>query len=209
MSTLHAWFDERLGRTPSRNAERPETRYGLGALSALLFLLIALSGLYMAMFFSPSPTEAWKSIQFMEDNIAFGGLARALHCWGAFVLLICMIFHILSCVFRGAYRAPRELNWVLGIMLMLLTLAFIFTGYLILWDFRSYWIVQTVTNWFEDLPLFSGALGWLFYTDAPNGVVPVGRWFAIHAVALPLLTVLILTGHTFLFRRHGSTVPKK
>ena len=208
--TFFAWLDTRLGRRPlSLDSGGKSLAYGFGALTLVVLLLQVLSGIYLSMFFQPGPAEAWKSIEFIEESVAGGFFVRSLHRWGAFVMMIFLIFHIVQALFRGAYRAPRELNWFAGLLLLLLTVAFIITGYLLPWDFRAYWTVQTISNWFEDLPLFSGALRWLLYTDAPHSIVPVGRWFSIHILVLPLCTGIIFAGHYLLFRRHGSAVSEQ
>jgi quinol-cytochrome oxidoreductase complex cytochrome b subunit len=207
------WWSVRLGKKPCSGAApaaaRPASPCGLGSLVFVIILPVILSGLYMALFFQPSPAEAWNSVRFIEEDVYLGFFARALHRWGAFAALLAVILHIFGALWRGAYRAPRELNWLSGLLLFLLVAAFIVTGYLLPWDFRAYWVVKTISNWLGDLPLFSGLFQWLFYTDVPNGSVPVGRWFAVHAVLLPLLTGLILAVHYTLFRRHGAAGEKR
>lgn len=208
---LSAWLDTRLGRAP-RTSDRGDSPacsgkknlvYGFGALTFVVLLVQALSGIYLAMYFQPGPAEAWKSIEFIEASVDLGFFTRSLHRWGAFVTMVFLVFHIVQVLFRGAYRAPRELSWLAGLVLLLLTIGFIISGYLLPWDFRAYWTVQTITNWLQDLPLFSSVLHWLFYSDSSGGIVPVGRWFSIHIFVLPLCTGLIFAGHYILFRRHG------
>lgn len=214
---IRDWWNVRLGRKsfsgPAAaifpSSGKPKLLYGLGALAFIIILLVVLSGVYLAMFFQPGPAEALNSVRFTEDNVALGFFARSLHRWGAFGVLFVTALHIFSTIYRGAYHAPRELNWLSGIFLLLLIMAFIVTGFILPWDFRAYWTVKTISNWLESLPLFSGVPQWLFYTDVPNGSVPVGRWFAVHAVVLPLLTGIILAFHYILFRQHGSTGKKR
>jgi quinol-cytochrome oxidoreductase complex cytochrome b subunit len=181
--------------------------YCFGGLTLLVFLLQVLSGIYLAMFFQPSPGEAWASIEFIEKNIFLGKFARSLHRWGAFLMVLFLLAHVFRTLLHGAFRAPRQLNWLSGVMLLLLTAAFAVTGYLLPWDFRAYWAVKTMGNWIEALPLFSGATDWLLHGDTLNGIVPVGRWFVIHTLVLPAAACAFLTVHFFMVRKLGVAEP--
>jgi quinol-cytochrome oxidoreductase complex cytochrome b subunit len=165
-----------------------------GGLIVLVFLFQAASGAYLAMFFQPSPADAWTSIEFIESQVRMGAFFRSLHRWGAFVLTVFLALHLLIMIFRGAWRRGWW-KWCTGILLLALAGAFIVTGYLLPWDFRAYWTVQTIGHWLDRLPLFAGALKWLLFSDAANGVVPIGRWFALHILVLPLLAVVCFSGH--------------
>jgi quinol-cytochrome oxidoreductase complex cytochrome b subunit len=175
----------------------------LGGLTFLVFLFQAASGIYLAMFFQPTPADAWDSIEFIEKNVRAGAFFRSLHRWGAFVLMLFLALHVLRVLFRGAWR-QRRLRWYTGILLLLLVPASAVTGYLLPWDFRAYWTVKTIGNWLDHLPLFSGALKWLLFSDTMGGVVPVGRWYAIHILVLPLLAGLCFSGHFPMVRGPGK-----
>jgi quinol-cytochrome oxidoreductase complex cytochrome b subunit len=176
--------------------------HGVGGLLLLVLVVQAVSGVYLAMFYQPAPVDAWKSVAFIENKVALGGFFLALHRWGASVSALLLIIHVLCLIWSGAYRKPRESAWFSGILLVLLTAAFAVTGYLLPWDFRAYWAALTMENWLEHLPLFSGVLGWLLSAKTPGGVVPVARWFTLHAVLLPLLTGAALAWHFFAIRRN-------
>ncbi|MDR3177048.1 MAG: cytochrome b N-terminal domain-containing protein [Desulfovibrio sp.] len=165
-----------------------------GGLVVLVFLFQAASGIYMAMFFQPTPADAWTSVEFIETQVRAGGFFRSLHRWGAFVLMSFLTLHLLIVIFRGAWRRGGR-KWCTGILLLALAAAFTVTGYLLPWDFRAYWTVKTIGHWIDGLPLFAGALQWLLFSDTVNGVVPVGRWFALHTLVLPLLAGVCLGGH--------------
>ena len=176
----------------------------MGGLILFVFLLQALSGLYLALFYQPSPVEAWRSVVFIENELSSGVFLRSLHRWGAPALALLLAVHILHMIWSGAYRKPRTLTWLSGILLLPLIVAFVVTGYLLPWDFRAYWAALTMGNWLEDLPLFSGALDWLISSDTPGGAVPVARWFVLHIALLPLLTGAALAAHFLVMRRHGQ-----
>ncbi|MDR2825601.1 MAG: cytochrome b N-terminal domain-containing protein [Deltaproteobacteria bacterium] len=212
---IYNWLEDRLGVKSSltgwlRSPVAPTWTnwlYCFGGLTFLVLLLQLLSGIYLAMFYQPAPAGAWTSIEFIEKSVWLGKFCRSLHRWGAFVMMFFLIIHVLRVIYHGAYRAPRELNWICGVLLLLLAAAFVVTGYLLPWDFRAYWTVKTIGNWIEQLPLFGDTLKWLLFTDTPNGIVPVGRWFFIHTLVLPLLTGVFLAGHFLMVRRHGVTRP--
>lgn len=179
--------------------------YGCGHLAFIVLLTQAVSGLYMAMFYQPSPEEAWKSIEFIENELRFGLFLRSLHRWGAFALLFFVLLHILSSICRDACAGPKSLSWLSGLPLLPLLAALALTGYLLPWDFRAYWSTLTMGNWLDTLPIFSDALRWLLFEDTPRGLVPVARWFALHAALLPLLTGLALALHRRAARRGRQT----
>jgi len=175
--------------------------HGFGALILLVFLVQAVSGLYLSLSYQPNPATAWKSIVFIEKELLLGDFFFLLHRWGALVSVLLIIFHVLQMVWCGAYRKARALTWLSGLPLMLYSAAFMLTGFLLPWDFRAYWAALTMVNWLEQLPLFSSFLGWL-HSAAPGGAVPVARWFVLHTVLLPFLTGVALTLHIFAMRRH-------
>ncbi|MDR2726275.1 MAG: cytochrome b N-terminal domain-containing protein [Candidatus Adiutrix sp.] len=169
-------------------------RPDFGGLLLLVFLLQAVSGFYLAMFYQPTPAEAWDSLTFIENEVAGGGFFRALHRWGALVSALLLMLHAVHMIWNGAYRKPRR--WLSGLPLLLLFAAFVVTGYLLPWDFRAYWSVLTMGNWLEPLPLFSEALDfWLLSAGSPGGAAPLARWFVLHGALLPLLTCAGLAFH--------------
>jgi len=176
--------------------------YGFGGLLLVVFLIQVVSGIYLAFYYQPSPSEAWKSVVFIGKEPLLGDFFFALHRWAAFVAAILLIFHIMYHIWGGTYRKVRKDVWFSGVLLMLFAFAFAITGYLLPWDYRSYCVALTMVNWQENLPLFSSFLSWLL-SEAPGGAVPVARWFVLHAVLLPILTSIALPLHFFAMRRHG------
>jgi quinol-cytochrome oxidoreductase complex cytochrome b subunit len=160
----------------------------------------------MAMFYQPTPADAWASIEFIETQVRTGAFFRSLHRWGAFVLTLFLALHLLSVIFRGAWRR-RLAVWCAGVLLLALAAAFTVTGYLLPWDFRAYWTVKTIGHWLDRLPLFAGAVNWLLFSDTVNGLVPVGRWFALHTLVLPLLAGICFSAHFLALRASGPAAP--
>ncbi|MDR2503193.1 MAG: cytochrome b N-terminal domain-containing protein, partial [Deltaproteobacteria bacterium] len=184
------------------NARKLSSRlYGFGGMAFIVLLAQSMAGLYLAMFYQPVPAEAWKSIEFIETGLRAGGFARSLHRWGAFVLMLFLFLHLLIGMCRSAFRPTRSINWLTGLPLLPLMAALVLTGYLLPWDFRAYWSVLTMGNWLDKLPFMDDALRWLLFEDTPQGLVPLSRWFVLHAAVLPLLGGLALTLHLRAARR--------
>jgi quinol-cytochrome oxidoreductase complex cytochrome b subunit len=204
--------DDSSGRQADKPNASPSTKkafswlprlYGFGGLILIVFLVQAISGFYLAMFFQPSPAEAWKSLTFIEENVVLGNFFVGLHRWGALATILLIMLHVLHLLWCGAYRKPRGLTWFSGVLLIFPAIAFVITGYLIPWDFRAYWAALTMMNWQESLPLFSGLLAWLFSDNTPGGLAPVARWHVLHIALLPFLTCALFAFHFLAMRRHG------
>ncbi|MDR2076786.1 MAG: cytochrome b N-terminal domain-containing protein [Desulfovibrio sp.] len=193
---------------PPASPGRADWLCALGGLAFMVFFFQAASGIYLSLFFQPSPADAWESIEFIERDVRLGLFSRSLHRWGAFILMSLLCLHVLRVIFRGAWRRGW-LIWCSGILLFLLAAAFALTGYLLPWDFRAYWTVKTVGNWLDRLPLFAGALKWFLFSDTANGIVPVGRWFALHILVLPLLAGVCFSAHFFLARGFRPGAPRR
>gem|GEM_PF-243542 len=175
--------------------------HGFGGLILLVLLVQALSGLYLALFYQPSPTEALSSLVLIEKKVLLGDFFFSLHRWGAPVTALLIIFHVLQMLWYGAHQKARTLTWLSGLPLVLVAAAFMLTGFLLPWDFRAYWATLTMGNWLEQLPLFSSLLGWLL-SATPSGAVPVARWFVLHTLLLPLMAGAALALHFCAMRRH-------
>jgi quinol-cytochrome oxidoreductase complex cytochrome b subunit len=209
MSNRQKWPGRLFACRPVRAASGLLNRlYRFGALAVLVFLIQAVSGTYLALFYQPTPAESWASVEFIENSLWPGFFFRSLHRWSAFALTLFLSLHVLGVLFRGAWR-KGGLRWSAGILLALLVAALTVTGYLLPWDLRAYWTVQSVRNWFDRLPLFAGALEWLLLADTPNGMAPVGRWFSLHILVLPLLSGLCFAVHFLPQRDSGDPAHKK
>jgi len=209
------WIDERYGfREPLKKIlNRPVPKharrwfYCLGGITAFLFVVQAITGILLAFYYKPTPSEAYASIRFIETQVHFGAAIRAIHHWCANGMIVVCVAHALRVFVTGAYKAPRELNWVGGALLLMLTLAFSFTGYLLPWDQRAYWATTVGTEMAGSVPDF-GTLalefmraGWTI-TD-----VTLSRFYAAHILVLPIMTVLLMGLHFLMVRRLGIAEP--
>ncbi len=178
----------------------------LGTLCALLFGMMALSGTVLAMYYNPSPDKAYQSIEYIMQMPA-GALLRGLHHWGAGAIVTVVVVHLLANFFVGAFKAPREITWTLGVLLLLVTLGLGFTGYLLPWDMKAYWATVVSSNIPGDLPVIGH-----FITRAIRGGDTVSgltltRFYAMHILVFPALLLGLTGAHVYLVRIHGLSDP--
>ncbi len=172
--------------------------------SGLLFLLVLqiVTGGALLLFYAPSPNSAWESLNYLVQNFTAGGLVRSLHVWGATLIVIFATAHILRVTIHGAYKQPRELNWVSGIFAFLLILAFAFTGYLLPWDQKGYWGTEVGTQMISKGPLLGPFIARFLLGGEGIGAYSLSRFFALHVFFLPILLVLVVALHLVLLRKH-------
>jgi len=177
--------------------------YTLGSLSALLFAVQLLTGLLLAVWYAPTPDHAHASVLAIETRVPGGSLVRGLHHWGASAMVIAVALHLIRTFWFGAYRKPREMNWLAGVGLLLLVLGFGFTGYLLPWDQKAYWATVVGTTAPASLPGLGPLTARLMTGGAGVGAWTLTRFYALHAMLLPLLTLGLVAVHVALMRLHG------
>ena len=157
----------------------------------------------MAVNYAPTPGEAWESLRYVVTQVTAGSIIRGLHHWGASAMIVVVVLHMLQVFLWGAYKKPREATWIVGVLLLLLTLAFGLSGYLLAWDNRAYWGTMVTTRITASAP--GGALLLrILGTDGNSiGRVTFARFYAAHVTLLPLITGLLILLHVILVRRHG------
>jgi len=209
---LAAWLEERAGlRTLWRRvADEPipggaRWLYVPGSALAVAVLLQLVTGLLLATSYSASATDAWASVWYIEHQMTAGRVIRGLHHFGASAAIALMGLHIAQTFVQGAYRRPRELNWILGVVLMFLMLAFGLTGYLLPWDQKGYWATQVATRLVGTTPVVGPALQALAQGGDQYGNLTLTRFYALHALVLPAALCTLLVAHVALFRKHGVT----
>jgi ubiquinol-cytochrome c reductase cytochrome b subunit len=182
-------------------------RYVFGSALTATFLIQLLTGLLLMMTYSPSSTTAWGSVYFITYRMNMGWLLRGIHHFGSQAMVILLVLHLAQVVLAGAYRAPREMNWWLGIGLMFVTLGFSLTGYLLPWDQKGYWATKVATNIMGGTPLIGPYLRSVLVGGAEYGNQTLTRFFALHVGFFPLALFALLGAHVALFRKHGVTHP--
>lgn len=181
--------------------------YCLGGITFALFIIQGITGIMLAFYYKPSVQEAYASIQFIENEVLFGSAIRSIHHWCANGMIIMAVAHMLRVFITGAFKPPRELNWISGVTLGLLTLVFGFTGYLLAWDQRSYWATTVGSEIVGGIPIIGDLAMILLRGGWEVSDIALSRFFAMHVLALPVLIVLFLGMHFLMVRRQGIARP--
>jgi quinol-cytochrome oxidoreductase complex cytochrome b subunit len=178
----------------------------LGYILTVLFAITYLSGIYLMFFYTPSVASAYGDMQQLRTGIGFGQLVRNVHRWSAHLMVLVVVLHLARVFFAGAYKRPRQFNWVLGVGLLLATLGLSFSGYLLPWDQLSYWAVTVGTNLVNYVPALGRILRDLLLGGAQIGQATLLRFYALHVVVLPLTLTVLLALHIWRVRKDGFAV---
>jgi len=177
-----------------------------GSVALFCFLLQAFTGMLLSFNYAPTPGEAHNSLRFLMSEVTGGKLIRGLHHWGASMMIVVVALHMIQVFLWGAYKKPREATWLVGLVLLNVTLAFGLTGYLLPWDNRAYWGTVVTTQIAAKAPLAGEYLSRLMgVSEGGVGVVTFARFYSLHVMLLPLLTAALVAIHIVLVRRHGVT----
>jgi Cytochrome b/b6/petB len=209
------WVDDRyqVSEPLTKVLAKPVPKYALrwfyclGGITAFLFITQAVTGIMLAFYYQPTPESAYTSIQFIESQVRFGASVRMIHHWAANFMIVMCIAHMLRVFIMGAYKRPRELNWVSGVLLLLLTLVFGFTGYLLPWDQRAFWATTVGSEIAGSIPVI-GNLALVFLRVGWDvGAQTLSRFYALHVIALPIFTLGFMATHFLMVRRQGIARP--
>lgn len=213
MSLLN-WLDDRTGFRAVRRYVLdeplpPGTGWWFTLGSVLLFGLAVqvVTGVALALYYAPTPDHAWDSVRFITTELRAGQFVRGLHYWGASVVVVAALLHLLRVVLFGSYRKPREANWIVGLILLQIILAFGLTGYLLPWDQRAYWATVVTINIAKVTPAIGEWVASLLRGGPDIGALTLMRWYAMHVLVLPALLVSLVGAHLYLLRRHGISGP--
>jgi ubiquinol-cytochrome c reductase cytochrome b subunit len=176
-----------------------------GSVAIFAFLLQVVTGILMAFNYAPTPGDAYNSLKYIVTELTGGTVIRGLHHWGASMMIVTVILHMVQVFIWGAYKKPRETTWMVGVVLMLLTLAYGLTGYLLPWDNRAYWGTVVTTKIAAQAPIAGPYLARLLGGEGSIGVVTFARFYAMHVLLLPPLTMFLIGLHVYLVRKHGVT----
>jgi ubiquinol-cytochrome c reductase cytochrome b subunit len=180
-------------------------RYVWGSTLVFAFFVQVVTGIFLWMMYSPSAQTAWESVYYIQSQTQFGWLLRGVHHFMSQAMVVLLAIHLLQVIVDGAYRAPREVNFWLGLVLMMIVLGLSLTGYLLPWDQKGYWATRVATNLLSIVPVVGKSLQQLVVGGPDYGHHTLTRFFALHAGVLPALLVGFLVLHVLLFRRHGLT----
>jgi len=212
---LWLWLDERIGLKEieklSKKKEVPVHRhsfwYYFGGMTLFLFMIQVGTGILLLLYYRPSASEAYESIQFLMTEVQFGWLVRSIHAWSANLMIFALFIHLFSTLLEKAYRAPRELTWVSGGVLMALTLAFGFTGYLLPWNELAFFATRVGTEIPGVVPLIGPFVRRLLRGGDDVTGATLTRFYGIHVAVLPAIVTMVLGLHLFLVQKHGMSSP--
>ncbi len=174
-----------------------------GGITFTLFVMQVLTGLLLSLYYTPSDADAYRSIQRLQQEAPLGRLLRSVHYWSANLMVVTIVLHMLRVFVVGAYKNPRELNWVAGALLLVLTLGFGFTGYLLPWDQKAYWATVVGTNMLGSIPFIGPALASVLRGGIEVSGQTLLRFYSMHILWLPLFTAFFLWVHFHIIRKLG------
>ena len=208
------YLDERTGASPflrgflfRKVPKGTNWFYTLGSATMFAFVSQAVTGVFLAMYYEPDPTRAYTSAAHITNDVFLGELVRGMHRWGATVMIVLLFLHMGRTFVFGAYKYPRELNWVIGGVLLILTMVMSFTGYLLPFDQRSYWATIVGVNINGTGPLVGPFLSDFLRGGAEFGATTLSRFYAIHMLLIPGAIAAMIAAHLYLVAKLGTTAP--
>src|SRR5256884_1194029 len=187
-----------------RHAVKVSYTLCLGGLSFFLFILLTITGIFLMFFYKPTEAQAWDTIKQLHTGVAFGLLVRNMHRWAAHLMVLTVFLHMARVFYHGAYKPPREFNWVVGVNLLQITLLLSFTGYLLPWDQLAIWAVTVGTNMMGYTPVFGRQVKLVLVGGGEVGPPTLIRWYVLHVLALPFIAVLLMAVHFWRIRKDGG-----
>ena len=210
------WLDERLGLTTiyntvlDRKVPKVNWWFTLGSASLFLFVLQAVTGILLTAYYVPSPDHAYDSIQYIMNEVQFGWLIRGVHHWGASMMVLVVFIHMLRTFYYAAYKYPRELTWITGVVLLLTTLGMGFTGYLLPMNQRAYWATEVGTSIAGTPPIIGPFILRVLRGGSELSAVTLERFYSVHIWWLPAIIAAIIGVHMYMIIKLGiSSVPSK
>jgi quinol-cytochrome oxidoreductase complex cytochrome b subunit len=187
-----------------KHAVRYTYTFCLGGVSFFLFLVLTVTGVYLMFFYVPSVTRAYQDILSIENSVAFGTFVRNMHRWGAHLMVLTVFLHMIRVFYHGAYKPPREFNWVIGVVLLFCTLWLSFTGYLLPWDQIAFWAITVGSQMATYAPLISKESSFILLGGVEVGQGTLIRFYVMHVIAFPLIVAILLVVHFWRIRKDGG-----
>lgn len=214
MSRVSEWFSERVpisGVQLRELTNEPVPNhlkrwwFALGGTPAYLFVVQIVTGILLAFYYQPTASAAYESVRYITEEASYGWYLRSLHKWGATLMIASVILHQMRVYFTGAYRRPREINWVIGMCLLICTLLIGFTGYSLVFEQLSYWGATVAANISDAVPVVGGFAKQMLLAGAGYNERTLSRFYILHAAVLPTTMVLLIAVHITFIRLHGVT----
>jgi quinol---cytochrome c reductase cytochrome b subunit, bacillus type len=215
----HGWPDNPLDRSlvmtsniffhlhpvkVSRKSIRWSYSFGLGVITVILFLVLTFTGVVEMFYYVPSVERAYSTLKEIQLSVPLGEFTRDMHRWSAHAMVLVVILHMARVFYTGAYKPPREFNWVVGVILLVMTLGLSFTGYLLPWDQLSFWAITIGTNIAGYAPIFGPTIRQIMLGGPDVGQDALIRFYALHVAVLPLLAIFLISLHLWRVRKDGG-----
>ncbi len=181
--------------------------FTLGSATLFLFILQVVTGIWQLFYYVPTIDHAYDSLTYLRSNVPYGWLIHGLHYWGASAMIVLVGLHILRVFIWGAYKKPRELTWLFGFLLLLLTVGMSFTGAALPWDERGYWATEVGTSIAGTVPFIGNGIKYLLLGGQKIGQLTLSRFFVLHTAIIPGLVIIAIAAHLIAFRKFGSVGP--
>ncbi len=213
-SKAYNWFEERLeiealAEDVTSKYVPPHVNifYCFGGITLTCFLIQFATGFAMTFYYHPTVTEAFTSVQSLMTEVSFGWLIRSVHRWSASMMVLMMILHTFRVYLTGGFKKPRELTWVTGVILAVITVSFGVTGYSLPWDQVGYWAVKIVSGVPEAIPVVGTTISDLLRGGSSVGQATLTRYYSAHTFVLPWLTAVFMLLHFLMIRKQGISGP--
>jgi quinol-cytochrome oxidoreductase complex cytochrome b subunit len=210
------WFDERVGWRGIwqaiflRKIPKVNWFFTLGSASLFVALTQGITGILLTLYYVPTPDHAYDSVQYITTQVAGGWFIRGLHHWGASAMVVLVFLHMLRVIFYGAYKFPRELTWLTGVVLLIVTIGFGFTGYLLPWDQKAFWATIVGTRIAGTPPIIGDWILAVVRGGEELSAITLARFFGVHVWVLPTVLISLILVHLYLVIRLGiSAIPSR
>ena len=214
MSKVYDWFNDRLevgalaeDITSKYVPPHVNIFYCLGGITLTCFLIQFATGFAMTFYYKPSVTEAFDSVRYIMTDVNFGWLIRSIHRWSASMMVLMMILHTFRVYLTGGFKKPRELTWITGVILAVITVSFGVTGYSLPWDQVGYWAVKIVSGVPEAIPVVGSTLVELLRGVQSVCQATLTRFYSLHTFVLPWLIAVFMLAHFLMIRKQGISGP--
>lgn len=188
----------------NRRSLRWSYSFGLGIISTILFLTLTVTGILLVFYYVPATTLAYSTMKDLQTTIPLGQLVRNMHRWSAHLMVLAVILHLVRVFYTGAYKPPREFNWLVGVGLLLLTLGASFTGYLLPWDQLSFWAITVGTNIAGYAPVLGDTVRTILLGGSDVGQNALIRFYGLHVILIPLVMIAVMSVHLWRVRKDGG-----
>ncbi len=216
LQPIYNWIDERidLKTLQAKLLNEPMAggaryAYVFGSVLLFVFAMQVVTGILLMFYYAPTADHAWASTKYIMEHVDYGWFLLSYHLWGSSAMIAVVLMHMSQVYLWGAYKKPREMVWLAGLVLFLLVMGFGFTGYLLPWDQRSYWATTIGVEIVDKVPVIGDFLGRFLRGGPVPGALTLSRFFVIHVMILPLSLMAIAGAHIFFFRKAGPAGPFK